>query len=209
MTIADKHVATPVVVGTDKTEGLVRFSYLNVFSPRVSKESKKEEYSIQIMIPKTNKADYAKAVAAVEEQKKILWPNGKLPPSFRNPILDGDTHVNQKGEDAKVPGHWLIGAKSYHLNEKGEKQAPPGVVGTTRGEDNKLKSLSSNQIKSGDWGRASLNFKSYTKGTGGVGVYLNNLQMVREGEALGNRKTAADEFADFADESADPFDPLG
>ena len=208
MAAQDKHTATTVVVGANKTEGLVRFSYLHVFTPRMNKDAKREEYSVQLMIPKTNKEDHAKLVAAIEEQKKILWPNGKTPPNFRSPIIDGDSHVNRKGEDAQVPGHWLLGAKVYAFNEKGEAQAAPGVVGTTRDETGKLKSLTQNQIKSGDWGRASVNLKSYTKGDGGVGCYINSLQLVREGEALSSRKSAADEFDDYTDE-VDENDPLG
>ena len=208
MAIAEKHLATTVVLGGKNSDDLVRFSHLHVFNPRVNKESKKEEYSVQLMIPKTDKKSHALIVSAIEEQQKVLWPNGKLPPRAHCPLKDGDTNVNQKGEDAKVPGHWLLSAKSYALNDKGEKQSPPGVVGTTRGEDGKLKPLTQSQIKSGDFGRVSINAKSYTKGDGGVGFYINNLQLVREGEALGSRKSAADEFDDYADEGQDSDDPL-
>ena len=75
----------------------------------------------------------------------------------------------------------------------------------SRSGKRKLKSLSEREIKSGDWGRVSVNFKGYTTGDSGVVVYLNNVQMVQEGEAMTSRKSAADEFADFADDEVDPL----
>lgn len=196
----EKIAATKVVFGTTAGK-LVRFSYLNVFRPRMNAQNKKEEYSVQVMIPKTNVEDYKAAVAAVEEQKKAFWPNGRTPPRMHNPIKDGDKDVNQKGEPLNVPGHWVISAKCAAFDDKGAPQAAPGVVGTTRGTDGKLKPLTESEVKSGDWGRVSVNFKGYVKGDGGVGVYLSNLQKVQDGDPLGSgRKSAADEFADFADE---------
>lgn len=199
----EKTQATKVVFGTAQGK-LVRLSYLNVFKPRMNSQNKKLEYSVQVMIPKTNVEDYKAAVAAVEEQKKAFWPNGKLPPRMHNPIKDGDKDVNQKGEPLNVPGHWVISAKCAAVDDKGVEQFPPGVVGTQRGTDGKLKPLAENEIKSGDYGRVSVNFKGYIKGDGGVGVYLSNIQKVQDGDPLGaGRKSASDEFADFADEEED------
>lgn len=213
MPAAEKIEATKVVFGTTPGK-LVRLGYLHAHRPHKNSQSGKDEYSVQIMIPKANVEDHKAAVEAFEAQKKAFFPKGMLPPKFHNPIKDGDKDVNQKGEPLKVPGFWLIAAKTsaYELMPDGKTQdlgrptTPPGVVGTTKGADGKLKSLSEREIKSGDWGRVSVNFKGYTTGDSGVGVYLNNIQMVQEGEAMTSRKTAADEFADFADE--EEFDPL-
>lgn len=213
MPAADKIEATKVVFGTTPGK-LVRLGYLHLHRPHTNRESGKDEYSVQIMIPKENVEDYKAAVAAFEEQKKAFFPKGQIPPKFHNPIKDGDKDVNQKGKPLDVPGFWLISAKTsaYEVGADGKTQdktrptTPPGVVGTTRGADNKLKSLSEREIKSGDWGRVSVNFKGYTTGDSGVGVYLNNVQMVKEGEAMTSRKSAADEFADFAEDEG--FDPL-
>lgn len=212
---AEKHEATNVVLG--KTKGkLVRFSFLHVFRPHLNKESKRHEYSLQILIPKTNVEDVAAINAAILEQQKILWPSGKLPPKCNQPLKDGDTHTSQKGEDRKVPGHWILTAKTdaYPRDKDGKEDStqkpvvPPEVAGTTRGEDGKLELLTESQVKSGDWGRVSVNIKSYLTGDTGVSAFLNSLQKVQTGEALGSgRRSAAQEFDDYDD--ADESDPLG
>lgn len=203
MATTEKIEASTVVLGADKSQDLVRFSHLHVFRPRLNKQSKREEYSTQVWIPKSNTVDYDKAVAAVKEQQAAFFTkNGKivLPPKAHYPIKDGDKDVNQKGEPLNVPGHWVLSAKTYAFNDKNEEMAPPGVVGTERDEAGKLKPITSKDIKSGDFGRISLNFKGYLTGDGGVGVYINNVQKVRDGAALGSRKSASDEFNDFDDD---------
>jgi len=214
MPAAEKIEATKVVFGTTPGK-LVRLGYLHAHRPHTNSESGFDEYGVQIMIPKANVEDYKAAVAAFEEQKKLFFPKGQLPPKFHNPIKDGDKDVNQKGKPLNVPGFWLIAAKTsaYEMlpgtrqQDKTRPTTPPGVVGTTKDTDGKLKSLSEREIKSGDWGRVSVNFKGYTTGDSGVGVYLNNIQKVQDGEPMSSRKSAADEFADFASD-ADEFDPL-
>ena len=212
MATNDKPQATKVVLGTEAGK-LVRFSYLHAHKPHLNRESGTHEYSVQILIPKVNTKDYAAIKGAVTEQQKLFFPSGRLPPRSHYPIKDGDTGVNQKGEPVNQPGMWVVSAKTGAYERDGKAElldkptTPPGCVGTTRGTDGKLKPLGANEIKSGDWGRISINVKGYTTGDSGVGCYLNNLQKVQDGDALGNgRKSAADEFADFAD--AEDFDPL-
>lgn len=50
----------------------------------------------------------------------------------------------------------------------------------------------------------SVNLKFFVEGKGGIGVYLNNLQKVQDGDPLGSRRTASQEFEDYDDED----DPL-
>lgn len=201
---AEKPKASNVKLGTEKGKP-VRFSHLHVFKPHLNTESNKEEYSVQLWIPKENVADKAALDAAFDEQKGLYTKHeGKPGPEFHNPIKDGDKITDKKGNPKPVPGMWVVGAKTAAYEQDGTLVDPPQVVGTERDEKGALKLLSSSQVKSGDWGRASINFKFFGKGKGGVGVYLNSLQKVRDGEALGGgRRNAADEFADFDDEDDD------
>lgn len=203
--MSDKLKATPVKLGVAKGK-LVRFSHLHVFKPHLNTENKKMEYSVQLWVPKENVEDKAALDAAVAEQleayKKV---DGDPGPEFHFPIKDGDTLKDKKGKPKPVPGCWVISAKTAAFNEDGSENAPPGVVGTERDAEGKLKPVGPNNCKSGDWGRASINLKFFTKGKGGVGVYLNNLQKVKDGEALGGRRSAADEFDDYEDEEEDPL----
>lgn len=201
---ADKPQATTVRVGAEKGKP-VRFSYLHVFKPHLNAENNKEEYSVQLWIPKENTADYAAIKSAYDDQKALYVKHeGKPGPEFHCPIKDGDKITDKKGNPKPVPGMWVVSAKTAAHDLDGTALPPPQVVGTERDEKGALKLLTPSQVKSGDWGRASINFKFYPKGKGGVGVYLNSLQKVRDGEALGGgKRSAADEFADFEDEDED------
>lgn len=202
---AEKPQATNVKLGTEKGKP-VRFSHLHVFKPHLNTESNKEEYSVQLWIPKENKADYDALVAAFNEQKaQYVKHEGKPGPEFHSPIKDGDKITDKKGNPKPVPGMWVVGAKTAAYDTDGSLIDPPQVVGTERDERGNLKILGSSQVKSGDYGRASINLKFFGKGKGGVGVYLNSLQKVRDGEALAGRRSAADEFADFDDADEDPL----
>ena len=197
----EKPKASPVRVGVEKGKP-VRFSHLHAHKPHLNTESNKEEYSVQLWIPKDNAVDYKAISDAYEEQKALyIKHEGKPGPEFHNPIKDGDKLTDKRGQAKPVPGMWVVSAKTAAYDLDGSPIDPPQVVGTERGEDGQLKLLGASQVKSGDWGRASINFKFFPKGRGGVGVYLNSLQKTRDGEALGGgRRSAAQEFADYEDE---------
>lgn len=200
----EKPKGTTVRVGVEKGKP-VRFSHLHVFKPHLNTESNKEEYSVQLWIPKENKADYQAVAAAFEEQKELYVKHeGKPGPEFHSPVKDGDKITDKKGNARPVPGMWVVSAKTAAYDSDGELVDPPQVASTERNEKGELKLLTSSQVKSGDWGRASINFKFFGKGKGGVGVYLNSLQKTKDGEALGGgRRSAADEFADYEDADED------
>jgi hypothetical protein len=200
----EKTKASQLVLGKAKGKP-VRFSHLHVHVPHLNTESNKREYSVQIWIPKENVEDKATLDAAYAEQLEAYTKlEGKPGKEWHNPIKDGDKIEDKKGNARPVPGCWVIGAKSAGYDDEGAVRNPPAVVGTERGLDGELKPLTSSQIKSGDWGRVSINLKFFTKGRTGVGVYLNSLQKVKDGEALGGgRKSATEEFGDFDDEDED------
>lgn len=197
--------AIKVILGATKGKP-VRFSHLHVHEARLNTESGRMEKSVLALIPKENSEDIAAVKAAIEAQKKAAWWDEKakklmLPPKFWNPLLDGDLDVRQSGKPFgdECKGHMLINCKT-----DGEKDVD--VVGTTRDERDKLIRLGTKEIKSGDWGRISLNFKAYIKGTGGVGAYLNTVQKTKSGDPLSAHASADEDFKEFDDE--EEFDPM-
>ena len=201
MAIEKKHMATRVVLGD--AEELVRFSHEHVFQKHMNKESGKFEYSVTFLIPKTATKTIARIKAAVKEQAAILFDLNQLPPMFWKPLRDGDTDVNSKGKPYgdECKGHYVLAAKlevKTKADGTPEYDEKPEVKGTTRGKDGKLVDLTGG-LKSGDWGRGSVNLKSFTKGVGGVGCYLNSVQLVREGDPLSSRGSADDDYGDYSD----------
>jgi hypothetical protein len=207
--MTEKLSHTRYVLGSAEGE-LVRFSHLHVHTKRLNKQSKAEEYGVQILIPKTATKTIAEVKAAIDQQIAQFFPGGKgKGPQFWYPLRDGDKDVKQNGDPlgAECKGHFVLNAKN---------QEDVGVVGTEQGADKKPKSLffiedagAPNGVrrrtlaefgkvcKSGDFGRVSVNIKGYTKGTGGVAAYLNGLQKVQDGEALAAGMDASDEFAAY------------
>lgn len=171
--------------------GKVRFSYPHLFQPRASAEGADLKYSLCILIPKTDKETQAKMKSAINAATVAglpLW-GGKTPATLKLPVRDGDT---ERADDPAYAGHWFLNCSS--------KQAP-GVL-----DANKQQILDRTEIYAGCYGRVSINFFPYSQaGNKGIGVGLHNVQKLAEGEALGGRAKAEDDFDDdvgTGDESA-------
>ena len=64
--------------------------------------------------------------------------------------------------------------------------------------------LDTSELYSGIYGRASINFYAFnTNGNKGIACGLNNLQKLRDGEPLGGKSRAEDDFADMDDDDDD------
>lgn len=196
---ADKQ---PLVIGATKGK-LVRFSYLNVHTPRASNndddddEDKKLKYGVQLLIPKTNTEDIADIRAKVKAIQADGWTdNGKkVPLNFHNPLKDGDG-AKDDGEpySDECKGHFLLRTSTG-------SDYPPNVVGTTKSADGKFIKLGPRDIKSGDYGRVRVALSGYiVSGKSGVTAYLASVQLVRQGEPLGSQSSAENDFKDFEDE---------
>jgi hypothetical protein len=202
----EKSLRVKLILGATKGR-LVRFSHLHVFTPRLNTESGKEDYSTAVLIPKTNTEDIAAVRKAIEDLKKDEWlsKGKKLPPNFWNPLRDGDTDTKQNGDPlaAECRGHFVINAKTGAHDNDGNALTPPDVMGIVRDANGKLLRITSRDVKSGDWGRVGIHLGAYTKGNGGVGVYLTNVQKVQEGEALSSHASGDDDFGQFDDDVED------
>ena len=180
---------TKVVTGPN-----TRFSYLNAFTPKPSLSGGKPKYSVSLIISKADQktidAINNAIRAAYEEGEAKLKGNSKIVPpldSIRLPLRDGD--VDREGDPAY--------ANSYFINCNSETQ--PGIV-----DANCQPILDPNECYSGCYGRASINAFAYnTNGSKGISFGLNNLQVLRQGEALGGKSRAEDDFAPFSNESTD------
>ncbi len=168
--------------------GKVRFSYANVWEPR-SIEGSNPKYSVSLIIPKEDKETVArikKAIEAAKEEGKHSKFSGKIPPNLKTPLRDGDT---DKPDDEAYQNAYFLNANSVQA---------PGIV------DRKAHAiLQQSDFYSGCYGRASINFFPYnTNGNRGIGAGLNNLQKFEDGEPLGGRSRAEDEF-DAVDDDDD------
>jgi hypothetical protein len=180
-TSAVKAPSTKVVTGK------VRLSYVHIFEPYAFDNSQEEQYSLCILIPKSDKATINKINAAIEAAKQDglkKW-GGRIPAKLWNPLRDGD---EEHPEDPAFADCMYLNAKSKHK---------PGVV-----DANLNQIIDKTEVYSGCYGRVSVVFYPFSaSGNNGVGCGLQNVQKLADGEPLGGRSNAEDDFNDgFSDE---------
>lgn len=174
---------TKVVTGT------VRLSYANVWEPK-SINGGAEKYSVSLIIPKSDKKTIAAINAAVDAaiEEGLTKFGGKKPnkAAIKLPLRDGDT---ERDDEAY--------ANSYFVNAN--SQTPPQIV-----DQNVNPIMNRSEVYSGVYARVSINFYAFnSNGNKGVACGLGNIQKVRDGQPLGNRSTAEDDFAAIEDADDD------
>lgn len=183
---------------TKVVTGEVRFSYLHVFEPHAIEEGQTPKYSVSLLIDKSDKKTLANIKKAIEAAKTAGAPKwgGKIPPNLKTPIRDGDA---ERPDQEEYKGKFFVNANSV---------GKPGIV-----DENVQPVLDSTEVYSGCYGRASVNFYAYNvSGNKGIACGLNNIQKMRDGDTLGGRSRAEDDFDAVEvddDEDANMDDLLG
>lgn len=169
-----------VITGPD-----TRWSYANVWEAK-SINGGTPKFSVSLIIPKSDKVTIAKIKAAIEaaykEGEAKLKGNGRSVPALsvlKTPLRDGDT---ERPDDEAYANAYFVNANSA---------TAPGIVDADR-----QPILDRNEVYSGVYGRASINFYAFnSNGNKGIACGLNNLQKIRDGGPLGGKSRAEDDFA--------------
>ena len=167
-----------------------RWSYANVWQPK-SINGGTPKYSVSLIIPKTDTDTVNKVKAAIQaaydEGESKLKGSGKSVPSLsviKTPLRDGDL---ERPDDEAYKNAYFINANS---------STAPGVVDADR-----QPIIDTSEVYSGVYGRASINFYCFnSNGNKGIACGLNNLQKIKDGEPLGGKSRAEDDFADADDD---------
>lgn len=176
---------TKVITGPE-----TRWSYANVWQPKAI-DGGAPKYSVSLIIPKSDTKTIEKVRAAIQaaydEGQGKLKGNGKsVPPlsSIKTPLRDGD--VERPDDEAY--------ANSYFINAN--SASAPGIVDAAC-----QPIIDTSEVYSGVYGRASINFYAFNSNRNkGIACGLNNLQKIRDGESLGGKSRAEDDFADLDDD---------
>lgn len=174
--------------GTKVITGKVRASYVHIFEPNAI-DGGEPKYSISLIIPKSE----TKLIAMIEEAIKEAAETGKaklggkIPGNLKTPLRDGDI---DREDDEAYEDAYFINATS---------KTAPGIV-----DQNKIKLTDSSTIYSGCYVRASINFYAFnTNGNKGIAAGLNNVQKWADGEFLGGRAKAEDDFDELESDDDD------
>ena len=162
-----------------------RWSYVNAWEPK-SINGGTPKFSVSLIIPKSDTKTVAKIKAAIEaaykEGEAKLKGNSRTVPALsaiKTPLRDGDV---ERPDD---PAY----ANSYFMNAN--SNTAPGIV-----DADCQPILDRSEVYSGVYGRASVNFYAFnSNGNRGIACSLNNLQKIRDGEHLGGKSSAEDDFA--------------
>ena len=148
------------------------------------------KYSVSLIIPKSDTTTVNKIKAAIqaayEEGESKLKGNGRtVPPlsALKTPLRDGDL---ERPDDEAYKDAYFVNANS---------STAPGIVDADR-----QPIIDTSEVYSGVYGRASINFYAFnSNGNKGIACGLNNLQKIRDGEPLGGKTRAEDDFAEDDD----------
>ncbi len=170
---------TKVITGVN-----TRWSYVNAWEPK-SINGGAPKYSVSLIIPKSDTKTIEKIQAAIqaayEEGQGKLKGNGKSVPALsilKTPLRDGDA---ERPDDEAYADSYFVNANSG---------TAPGIVDADR-----QPIIDRSEVYSGVYGRASINFYAFnSNGNKGIACGLNNLQKIRDGEPLGGKSRAEDDF---------------
>lgn len=179
---------TKVITGPD-----TRWSYCNAWEAKAINGGT-PKFSVSLIIPKSDTKTIAKVKAAIqaayEEGVSKLKGSGKSVPSLKaikTPLRDGDL---ERPDDEAYANSYFINANSA---------SAPGIVDADR-----QPIIDHSEVYSGVYGRASINFYAFnSNGNKGIACGLNNLQKIKDGEPLGGKSRAEDDFDDEDDDFLD------
>ena len=179
---------------TQITTGKVRFSYVHLFTPKPSMDGSAAKYQVTLLIPKTDKATLAKINDAIEHARGafVVKTGKKLPAKLASTLHDGDgTRDNGENFGPECKGCYVMTVSSAN---------PPVIV-----DANKLPITNPQELYSGCYGRAIINFYVYDyMGKRGVSAGLNGIMKLHDGDPLaGGIVTDADWDDDWEDTEDD------
>ena len=171
---------------TKVVTGIVRLSYEHVWEP-ASINGSNPKYSVSLIIPKDDVKTITAINQAVENAIKdgTAKFGGKIPPkgALKLPLRDGDT----ERDDEAYRNAYFVNANSTTAPQIVDRAVQP--------------ILDRSEVYSGCYARVSINFYAFnSNGNKGVACGLGNIQKVRDGEPLGGKTSAADDFSTDLDD---------
>jgi len=171
-------------MSTTKIQIPCRFSFVNVWKPKANDDGTLK-YSASLIIDKSDTKTIKKIKAAIAAAMEAGATTLKGKKGLRNPLRDGD---KEREGDGAYEG-------AMFLNASSEQQ--PGIVQySSDGDPDPI--TDQREFYSGCHGYASINFFAYNKkGNAGIGVGLNHVMKVKDGDPLTGRGSAESDFKDI------------
>ena len=170
----------------------VRLSYAHLFEAWSNDPEIPAKFSATLLIPKSSKKTMAAIKAAIDAATiagKSRFGDSWGKKGVKTTLHDGDTEADLE-TNPEYEGHYYMSVSS---------NTQPGIVDRAV---NPI--LDSSEVYSGCFVRVSINAFPYNaKGNQGVSFGLNHVQKLRDGDYLGGRSRASDDFNALEDEDDD------
>lgn len=181
---------TPTVKDTKVVFGPCRLSYTHVFTKYAPDgDTNNGKYMTNVLIPKSEKETVKalqQAIGAAKKSGIVSKWGGKEPKNLELPLRNGDTDKDDE-----------VYEDCYFINAKSSTR--PGIC-----DKNKNPIVDEEEIYSGVYAYVSVSFYPYDKnGNRGIACGLNNIMKFKDGERLGGRTSAENDFADIDAEDDD------
>jgi hypothetical protein len=165
-----------------------RVSFPNVFKARLNDQNGQMEFGVMAIFPAG--ADLTALKKAAQEAIVEKWGSDqkKWPKNLRSPFrkCEEKEYENDAGKMVLPPG---MEPGGIYLNLKSRQK--PGLV-----DANVQDIIDEKEFYAGCYARATVYAHAYeVKGNTGVSFWLQNVQKVGEGDPLGSRTKAQDDFA--------------
>lgn len=190
-----------IVVGSK--EKPARLSFVHLMEPTPSMSGDRNIYSVQVVVPKDDKAGIAAIKAEIDKAitdgigKKMFNKATSLNPEFRRCFRDGDQKAAEVDDGSQ---DYLKNCMFF--NASCSETRPPAVV-------NRFGKpiVRADEVYSGCYGLVSVNFYPFKHGKGGIAAGLNHVMVREDGERLDGRETADKAFAGLADSEEEDMSP--
>lgn len=156
-----------------------RVSFPHVFTPQADQNGK-QKYSLVMLFSK--KEDLSKIKTAIKDAVAEKW-GAKVPQNLRMPLRDGDAKAKENPElYGSYTGCYFIQASTVQQ---------PGLV-----DESCEPIIDPREFYAGCYAHATITAYGYDRnGNKGVGIGLQNIQKVNDGDPLSGRSRAEDDFA--------------
>ncbi len=185
---------------TETTTGLVRISYAHLFTPKAINAGDKPKYSVQLLIPKTDKTTIKAIRSAIAEAQSVGASilSGVKESKLRMPLRDGDDDDDNSDEREELYGHFFINANS---------DTKPSILDIDNQEvEDKT------EVYSGCYCKVLINFFAYNPklkniaGSPGIGCGLRAVKKIKDGDPFGSHMTAAKAAEMFGEDDPDDYE---
>lgn len=172
---------------TKVVTGKARLSYAHVWEP-ASVNGSNPKYSVSVIIPKNDTDTVKRINAAIEAAitEGVGKFGGKKPnkAALKLPLRDGDT---DRPDDEAYKNSYFVNCNSTTAPQIVDRRVQP--------------ILDREEVYSGCYARVSINFFAYnSSGNKGVAAGLGNIQKIADGEPLGGKTNAKEEFSSLDDD---------